>query len=390
MHPTSTGAPAARALPLPRPATAFRHAGALRSGLLAVLSLTLLASCASGGGAAPAATSPTPAEADQPWPVKTREHVGLWLHGYALLMTDTARVPLFRRDYRDLVVVEKNRRNVTTQLDANRAQLQARLQSSPGLALNPQFVPLYFNSLAELQRAVEATVQSGGDPRRAGDQQTAAMIAFIVSNFPTPADREWLRLFWASLADESQRFHHAWWQEQQRARAATIAAVDSGWQRTWRARLQPFLNGTRLTGGDFVLALPLDGEGRTVSNGARQNVIVVGFPDRPADAVNAFHVFAHEAVGTLAATTVRDNTTPAEQRSGLADRLTSAAQVRGGYLVMRRVAPDLAAGYARFYLRAANAAAGADPAASLAAAFPLPQAVADAMTRQIDVVLGGI
>jgi hypothetical protein len=116
----------------------------------------------------------------------------------------------------------------------------------------------------------------------------------------------------------------------------------------------------------------------------------VGLPARPADAPDVLYTFVHEAVGTVATATVRDNTTPAEQRSGAADRLTSAAQVRGGLLVLQRVAPDQAAGYARFYLRAANVAAGSDPVAALVAAFPLPAQVVTAMTRQIDVVLGGI
>jgi hypothetical protein len=48
----------------------------------------------------------------------------------------------------------------------------------------------------------------------------------------------------------------------------------------------------------------------------------------------------------------------------------------------------------RHYLRAANAAAPAAGGAALeqafAHAFPLPQAIADAISRQLDVVLGGI
>jgi hypothetical protein len=361
---------------------------------LAALALLLVTACAGGGGAA-ATPAPTPAggTAGAPevtWPIKTREHVDLWLHGYALLTEDTARVPLFRRGYRDEVVVEKNRRGITTALDTNRSRLRARFVANASLALNPQFVPLYFSTPAELQRAVEAFNASGGDPRRAGDQQTQAMVAFLGSNFPTPADREWLRVFYQSLADESQRFHHAWWVEQQRARAAALAAADTLWQRQWRPRLQPFLNGTQLRGGDIIATLPLGGEGRTITAGDRQNLIAVGLPARPADAPDVLYTFVHEAVGTVATATVRDNTTPAEQRSGAADRLTSAAQVRGGLLVLQRVAPDQAAGYARFYLRAANVAAGSDPVAALVAAFPLPAQVVTAMTRQIDVVLGGI
>ena len=57
---------------------------------------------------------------------------------------------------------------------------------------------------------------------------------------------------------------------------------------------------------------------------------------------------------------------------------------------------DLAAGYARFYLREAGLPVpnGSGPnggaQAALEAAFPLPPAILDALSRQLDVVLGGI
>ena len=71
--------------------------------------------------------------------------------------------------------------------------------------------------------------------------------------------------------------------------------------------------------------------------------------------------------------------------------LQSAAAVRTGYLLLQRTAPDLADGYARYYLRSANASASAtDPGATLASVFPLPDPLREAIVRQLDVVLGGI
>jgi len=143
--------------------------------------------------------------------------------------------------------------------------------------------------------------------------------------------------------------------------------------------------------------LPLDGEGRTISGaggvggGSSGNIVTVSFPARAQEAVEALYVFVHETAGTLAATAVNDNTTPNEKRTGVADRLQGAAAVRTGAILLRRVAPELADGYARYYLRAANAAsAGADAQAGLAATFPLPDGLRAAIERQLDVVLGGI
>src|ERR1700731_2915130 len=109
---------------------------------------TMLASCASvGGGAGGTATSGGAGPADQTagapnavWPIKTREHVDLWLHGYALLQEDTTFVPFFKRGYSTDMIVLKNKANIVSQLDANRDKLRARLAPNPQLA-NPPFVP---------------------------------------------------------------------------------------------------------------------------------------------------------------------------------------------------------------------------------------------------------
>jgi hypothetical protein len=87
---------------------------------------------------------------------------------------------------------------------------------------------------------------------------------------------------------------------------------------------------------------------------------------------------------------VRDNVTPNDARLGLADRYIATGQVRAGALLIRRVAPELLDGYARCYLRSAGRTVGSNPVASMASAFNLPDAIRDALSRQIDVVLGGI
>src|ERR1700730_8109079 len=68
---------------------------------------------ATNGGAGPSAQ--TPAVPNAVWPIKTREHVDLWLHGYALLQEDTTFVPFFKRGYSTNMIVLKNKANVVTQ-----------------------------------------------------------------------------------------------------------------------------------------------------------------------------------------------------------------------------------------------------------------------------------
>lgn len=362
-----------------------------------------MAACASvGGGAGGAGTNTGGAGstggsasaqnvsgANVPWPIKTREHVDLWLHGFAMLQEDTTFVPFFERGYSTNMTVLKNRANVVTQLDANHDKLRARLTLNPQL-INAQFVPLSFSSWEELNQAIDAFVRANGDPRAASSQQQANAIAFLAAYFQTGPDRDWLRLFVQSLNDERTKFYHSYWIEQQRERSNVLEVVDTLWQRTYRPKMQRFLNNTQQASGDILLSLPLDGEGRSQSNGKQANILTVTFPDRPSDAVEAMYVIAHEAVAGIASVAVSDNITPEQRRSGVGDRYTSSAAVRGAALLLQRVAPELSDGYMRYYLKSVNRPVTSSVQTTFNAAFSLPDTIRDALTRQLDIVLGGI
>jgi len=355
--------------------------------------VALAAACASVGGGTGGPVTGTPDQTtgrpDVIWPMKVREHVDLWLHGYAMLQEDSTFVPFFRRGYGTNMTVLKNRANVVTQLDANRDRLRARLSTNPQL-INAQFIPLNFASWEDLVGVVDLFVRANGDPRAASSQQQANAIAFLAAYFQTGADRDWLRLFVQSLNDESAKFYHSYWTQQERERGNVLELADTLWQRTYRPRMQRFLNNTQQGNGEILLSLPLDGEGRTQTSGSRSNVMTVSFPDRPADAIEAIYVVAHEAVGSLAGTAVNDNITPEQRRSGLGDRYQSAAAVRAGALLLQRTSPEILDGYMRYYLRSVNRPLGSNLQSTFNATFSIPDTIRDAMTRQIDMILGGI
>ena len=354
-----------------------------------------LAAC--GGASQGAGTTPVPASAgaetstisDAPWPIKTREHLDLWLHGFAMLQADTTKIPYFRRGYHDQMIVERNRRGVTTLLDQNRSALSARFAVNRNL-VGAQFVALYFGSWDEMSRAIDLFLQARGDPGRATDQAQQAVIAFLAGSFPSQPDRDWLTLFKQSLTDEYSKFYHDYWTAEQRARTPVLASVDSVWQKVYRPKLQTFLSRTQQQTGDLDLSLSLQGEGRTVTAGKRANAVAVIFPDRREAAVEVVYGAAHEFIGAIANTAIADNVTPAERREGVVDRIASNALVRGGAILLQKTAPELADGYARFYLRAAGVSATGDAQAALVREFPLPELVRDAISRQLDAVLGGI
>lgn len=363
-----------------------------RTSLLAV-SLALTAACTTAGTGVPA--SPTPAEGTTPaqpaegWTVRTREHIDLWLHAYALLQQDTARVPFFRRGYRDRLLAERRNRNVTTALDVNRDRLIARLNANPAL-VNGQFLPFYFATLADLQRVVQLTIQVQGDPRAVNDQQLAQYVAIVNASFPTALDRDWLRTFMESVNDEYRVFYRDYWASQQASRAGVLAEVNRLWDR-YRPAFSRYLANTQQTRGEMLLSLPLNGEGRTTQVGNRYYMVGVNFPETVAAAPEALYTFAHEVALATTTTVVNDNVTPAEQRSGVAATHVSHAAVRGGQILLERIAPELSQGYMRYYLAGiGQAAPSGDPRAAFERAFPLPEAILGGIRSQMQVVLGGI
>lgn len=365
-----------------------------------IIRLTLLGfALAAIGACASAGTTASPDDgrtgsADQTvsaaatWPLRTREHLDLWLHGYAMIQDDTSLVPLFRRGYKSEMQALRSRSNISTQLDANMAALRARFIVNPQLG-NAHFLPLQFGSPDDLRDAINMFIQADGDPRRATSQEGANAIALLARYFPVGQDRDWLRLFWQSLNEESARFYHDYWLREQANRAGVARAIDALWQQH-RPALQTYMSNSQQGNGTVFLSLPLNGEGRTLAAGRNNTVTAVTFPASESDARDAIYVIVHELLFAAANTAVTDNITPTEQREGLGDRYVSAAAVRGGLLLLQKTIPSLADGYARYYLRAANRPAGTNPQTTLASVFPLPETIRTALSRQLDVVLGGI
>jgi hypothetical protein len=181
------------------------------------------------------------------------------------------------------------------------------------------------------------------------------------------------------------------WTRAQSSRRPVLVAVDSIWSRAYARRLRRFQSSANEERGEIFLSFPLGAEGRTVLGGKRQNSIAVIFPLVADSAAQAVYVIAHEAVGNIAGTAVGDNTTPVEKRNGAAEKYLAIATVRGGEMLITRVAPELSDGYMAFYLRAAGVpyAAGQERLA-FRSAFPIPDVILDAMRQAMDATTTGI
>src|SRR6185312_6467839 len=110
---------------------------------------------------------------------------------------------------------------------------------------NAQFLAMYFTTFQELVNAVDLFVRADGNPGAASDPVMQQEIALLAANFPTAADRNWARLFVQSLQDESNRFYHAYWVNEQSTRGAAFAQVNQLWIGQFYPRLSRFLNNTQ-------------------------------------------------------------------------------------------------------------------------------------------------
>jgi hypothetical protein len=199
-----------------------------------------------------------------------------------------------------------------------------------------------------------------------------------------------VRLFVQSVDDENRRFYHDYWTNELRVRATVVSHVDSLWQRQWRPALQRFLNSTQQQSGELLLTLPLGGEGRTVQLAKNETEVAGPMPESIAESDVVLFTLVHEVTGSIANVAIADNTTPADRRAGVPSRYEQSAAVRAGALLLEKTIPSALPGYMRFYLQQAGRAAPTDPRAAFAAAFTIPDSMRDAISRQIDVVLGGI
>ena len=343
------------------------------------IGLTAAAAAACGGGAAAPAT-PTPAIANE-WRFTVDEHVALWYHGLALTdagSTGSAAVPFYRSGYAADVDATRRRLSGSTRLATT---LGSRLETS-GAIEGLQFLPLYFSSFEQIKQAVDVWNRAGGDPNRASDAQTQAVIAFLSQRFPNQSQRAAVVEYVAALEQERTAFFARWWQEAQPSALAREAET------LWRGLqpdMMPFLRYTDAGGGQATLVPALRGEGRAESGRGVAVVAVGGTAGEDARVVVGRVI--HELAYPIAAEAIADAVAPARIREIGEDVLVARAAVRAGAMVLERIAPNLLASYTEDYIRAA----GGDPGrTTLIRQFPLPDELVPALESAVQLATAGI
>jgi hypothetical protein len=288
-----------------------------------------------------------------------------------------------------ITAVERRQGVYPTPLD-RRAEEFARTFRSDEAYNNLQFVPLYFRSGEAMFSAIELWNRAGGDPRRASSLQAAQLIAFLSSLFPRPEHRRAVTE-WAALVQEEDRlFYRAYWDSQAPALAPRVAAVQQAWD-SLAPSLRNYLEYVRLRRGELFLVPALGAEGRLVTTELEvpRSAVLLPPAARPDDAVLAF---VHELLYPLVGEAIKENVAPARIRELGALRLAALSALRGGAMLLERVAPARVDSYRRFYLEASGRAPapGESLEAAFAAAFPLPPELETGLRTAVNTALAGI
>lgn len=339
-----------------------------------------LAAC---GGGAVAPAPPTPALSNE-WRFTVDEHVALWYHGLALTDAGTTGnnpVPPYRAGYAGEVDAARRRAGGSSALGTNAAALGSRLEST-GADAGLQFLPLYFASFDQIRQAVDVWNRAGGDPNRASDAQTQAVIAFLSQRFPSAQQRAAVVDFVTALDQERTAFFARWWQETQ---PSALAQESEALWRSLQPQMVAFLRYTDAGGGHATLVPALRGEGRAESG---RGVAVTAIGGRAGeDARVIVGRVIHELAYPIAAEAIGDAVAPARIREIGEETLVSRAAVRAGAMVLERVAPELLGAYTDDYIRAA----GGDPGrTTLIRQFPLPDELVEPLRSAVQLATAGI
>jgi hypothetical protein len=288
-----------------------------------------------------------------------------------------------------ITAVERRQGVYPTPLDQRAAEFARTFRSDEAYG-NLQFVPLYFRNADAMFSAIDLWNRAGGDPRRASSAQAAQIIALLSTLFPRPEHRRAVTE-WAGLVREEDRiFYRAYWDSQAATLAPRVTAVQQVWD-SLAPSLANYLEFVRLRRGELFLVPALGAEGRLVTTELEVPRSAVLSPPaaHPDYAVLAF---VHELLYPLVGEVIKEHVAPARIREMGAQRLAALSALRGGAMLLERVAPARVDSYRRFYLEASGRtpAPGESLEAAFAAAFPLPPELEAGLRTAVNNALAGI
>lgn len=325
-----------------------------------------------------ACTEPVTAQ-QEGWAVRQSPMMDLWFQSVAIVGFDrVGLLPMYQPGYAARTRRRRADRGLeATMLERDGHRFLAAFQHDSAFEI-VHFLPLYFAAAdrVDMLSALE-TATAAGPPALPTIEPTARFgAAAALKTLGAAAQRRLLSDFTEAVTQEWREAYEVEWRALLAEGTPVVGEAERRWRGEFAPALRPFLHHYRLDGGVIFAVSSLGPDGRVFegSPGNRDdNVVVVALPaDGDPDAI----VF--EAVRELCFPTVRDLVDDSTQAAE-GERLSSAAAVRCGDLLLARYLPLERVAYRRYWLTRLGGPLGA----GFEAAFPLSPDQATALAQII-------
>jgi hypothetical protein len=274
-----------------------------------------------------------------------------------------------------------------TPLDEQSGYFREAFRQDSGMEVL-HFLPLYFAeaSRTELFAALEGLVVTREGIPPARTPRTELGLMAIGSTLPTHAQRLLLGEFLVALRAEWEGFYQTF-------RRGTVTELDTSgsvlqslWDRTFSAKLAPFLDGLGLSGGTVALSPAIGDEGRIFSGVAQNstdNVLVVAPPKAGEDHRVVIFSMLRELSFPLVRRVLGQSEGLEGSRQDEEERAARAA-VRSGALILERFLPEELSAYQQFFLSRAGHPSPSQGALgeAFADAYPLESALVQGLREE--------
>ncbi len=318
------------------------------------------------------------------WDVVPSEAVDLWFHALAVAgVGDDGPLPLYSRDYADLVRARKESLNIfPTMLDRAATRIRRTIGRDEGFGFL-HVLPLYFlgASVDELLAGLDAVAN-----QRSGDRiLTAPGVQFgasvLAEALPVARGREFLGDLVRVLRNEHDVFFHEFWAQEIAPADARLDTLRGRWREGLALDLAVFFDRVGVRTGTIVPSPALGVDGRLVQLdpfGTEGRIIAAGMSLQGQPSGRALYGALKELCHAVV------------DRSGVLEdhlrepSIRTRAAVRCGAIVLQFHAPARLVGYRRLFVAAADPEADRPSSSSaFEATFPLERVLLDRLKAVI-------
>lgn len=279
----------------------------------------------------------------QGWDVRTDAFADLWFHGLAVLrLNGFHALPLYDAACQSSASDSPASSGRPTRLNTIATTLGATFRADSAFEVL-HFVPLYLagNDPGVVLALLHAVAL--GTPAPRADPALTQAVAAIVAALPGTARHDALATFADALADEWRSSFGAAYVAATGSRTDTVRRLNDAWTRTFWPAVAPYLAAMGMTSGTVLVSPAIGGEGRISLETPSGPIVAVGLCADGSAKDAPLYATVREMAFPLVRRAMAESGTPADRVR--AERVSDAAAVRAGAMILAASSNDLATGF---------------------------------------------